>query len=180
MVKEKPIFKQYAQAVRDWFEGCDLAGFNSDNYDVPLLSAEFERAGLQGIDWNPSLLDILKLYRKLYPNTLSDVYKRLTGKELEGAHGAVVDIQGTKEIADILLKGLEVKTVKDVDDFLQGDSKRFDLSGKLYKDTEGVVRYNFGKDKDKSVKDNPGFARWMLNQDFPRETKDKINQILKQ
>ena len=65
MVKDKPFFKQYAQAIRNWFEGCDLAGFNSDNYDIPLLSAEFERVGLEGINWNPNLLDVMKLYRLL-------------------------------------------------------------------------------------------------------------------
>ena len=70
MVVDKPAFKQYAQAIRDWFDGCDLAGFNSNNFDVPLLSAEFERAGLEGINWNPILVDVMQLYRNLFPNTL--------------------------------------------------------------------------------------------------------------
>lgn len=183
-VKDLPTFKQYSQAIRDWFKGCDLAGFNSDNYDVQLLSAEFERAGLDGIDWNPSLLDVLKVYRKLYPNTLSDVYKRLTGEELEGAHGALADIKATKTIFDILLPTLietaeeNLETVSDIDNLLQGEQKRLDLAGKLYIDQEGVVRYNFGKDKGKDVKTNPGFGQWMLNQNFPKETKDKLKQIL--
>lgn len=185
MVKDLPVFKQYASAIRKWFDGCDLAGFNSNNYDVPLLSAEFERSGLEGINWEPNLYDVMLLYRKLFPNTLSDVYKRLTGKELEGAHGAVVDILGTKEIADILLPMLieqsetPIETVKDIDEYLQGENKRFDLAGKLYKDEVGVVRYNFGKDKDKAVADNPGFGRWMLGQSFPQETKNKLKIIIK-
>lgn len=184
MVKDKPPFKQYAQSIRNWFDGCDLAGFNSDNYDIPLLSAEFERSGLQGINWNPALLDIMKLYRLLYPNSLSDVYKRLTGKGLEGAHGALVDILATKEIADILIPKLKettektLETVFEIDDFLQGDKKRFDLAGKLWKDSEDVIRYNFGKDKDKSVKEEQGFGRWMLNQSFSQETKNKLKEIL--
>lgn len=178
MVKDKPTFKQYSQAIRDWFYGCDLAGFNSDNFDIPLLSAEFERAGLGGIDWEPNLLDIFKLYRHLYPNTLSDVYKRLTGKELEDAHSALADITATKEIAEILLKDLQVSSTKEVDELLQGENKRFDLAGKLYIDQDSVVRYSFGKDKGKSVKDNTGFAKWMLGQDFPQETKNKLKQLL--
>lgn len=183
-VKDKPFFKQYASAIRSWFDGCDLAGFNSDNYDVPLLSAEFERAGLEGINWNPTLFDVLKLYRELFPNTLSEVYKRLTGKELEGAHSALIDIQATKEIGDIIFpllvekSDITIETPKDVDEYLQGERRRVDLSGKLWKDSEGVVRYNFGKDKDKSVFDNKGFGQWMLNQSFPKETKDKLKQIL--
>lgn len=182
-VKDAPTFKRLGSSMREWFKDCDLAGYNSDNFDVPLLSAEFERVGLEGINWNPNLLDILKLYRHLYPNTLSAVYERLTGKVLEDAHSADADISATKEISDILIQKLsevEEKSVKNIDNFLQGDKKRFDLAGKLYIDVDGVVRYNFGKDVDKSVKDFPGFAEWMLKQDFPNETKKKIRELLAQ
>ena len=183
IVKDKPFFKQYAQSIRNWFDGCDLAGFNSDNFDIPLLSAEFERSGLEGINWNPNLLDIMKLYRLLYPNTLSDVYKRLTGKELEGAHGALVDIVGTKEIADILLPKLKetteetLETVSDIDSFMQGDKKRFDLAGKMYMDTDGVVKWNFSKNKDKAVLSDLGFVNWFMGQGFPQESKNKVKQL---
>lgn len=183
MVKDKPTFKQYAQAIRDWFKDCDLAGFNSDNYDVPLLSAEFERSGLEGINWNPNLLDIIKLYRLLYPNTLSEVYKRLTGKELEGAHGAVVDILGTKEIADILIPQLndtieeQLVTVSEIDNFMQGDKKRFDLAGKMYTDVDGIVKWNFSKNKDKAVLSDNGFINWFMGQGFPKESKNKIKEL---
>jgi len=179
MVKDCPTFKQVGTSLREWFKDCDLGGYNSNSYDVPLLSAELVRAGLEAIDWNPNLLDALTLYRKLFPNTLSDVYKRLTGKELEGAHGAMADIEASIEIVDIITKDLEENTVEAIDLMLQGDRLRFDLAGKLYKDDEGVVRYNFGKDKDKSVKEESGFARWMLNQSFPAETKNKLREILK-
>lgn len=183
MVKDKPFFKQYSQAIRNWFDGCDLAGFNSDNYDIPLLSAEFERSGLEGINWNPNLLDIMKLYRLLYPNTLSDVYKRLTGKELEGAHGALVDIIGTKEIADILIPKLKevteetLETISDIDSFMQGDKKRFDLASKMYKDTDGVVKWNFSKNKDNAVLADLGFVNWFMGQGFPQESKNKIREL---
>ena len=182
-VKDKPVFRQYAQSVRNWFDGCDLAGFNSDSYDVPLLSAEFERAGLEGINWNPNLLDIIKLYRLLYPNTLSDVYKRLTGKELEGAHGAVADIKATKEIADILIPKLKestedtLETISDIDNFMQGEKKRFDLAGKMYVDADGVVKWNFSKNKDKAVLADLGFVNWFMGQGFPKESKDKIKEL---
>ena len=183
MVKDLPTFKQYAQAIRNWFEGCDLAGFNSDNYDVPLLSAEFERSGLEGISWNPNLLDIIKLYRLLYPNTLSEVYKRLTGKELEGAHGAVADITATKEIADLLIPKLKettedaLETIGDIDSFMQGEKKRFDLAGKMYTDVDGVVKWNFSKNKDKAVLADAGFVNWFNQQGFPQESKNKIKEL---
>lgn len=183
MVKDKPMFKQYAQAIRNWFKDCDLAGFNSNNYDVPLLSAEFERAGLEGIDWNLNLFDVLTLYRNLFPNTLSDVYKKLTGKELEGAHGAVADCIATKEIGDIIFPMLVeksetlIETPKDVDEYLQGDKKRYDLAGKMYTDIDGVVKWNFSKNKDRAVLGDTGFINWFNQQGFPKESKNKIKEL---
>lgn len=177
-VKDSPKFKQIAVSLREWFKDCDLGSYNGNNFDIPLLSAELVRAGLEPIDWNPNLLDALSLYRHLFPNTLSDVYKRLTGKELEGAHGALADVEATFEIAEILTKDLEQQTTEEIDLMLQADKIRVDLAGKLYKDEDGVVRYAFGKDVNKSVKDEPGFAKWMLNNAFPQETKNKLKQIL--
>ena len=177
-VKDAPKFKQIAISLREWFKDCDLGSYNGNNFDIPLLSAELVRAGLEPIDWNPNLLDALSLYRNLFPNTLSDVYKRLTGKELEGAHSALSDVEATFEIAEILTRDLEQQTIEEIDLMLQADKIRVDLAGKLYKDNEGVVRYAFGKDVNKSVKDEPGFAKWMLNNSFPQETKNKLKQIL--
>jgi DNA polymerase-3 subunit epsilon len=183
IVKDKPFFKQYSQSIRAWFDGCDLAGFNSNNYDVPLLSAEFERAGLEGVTWNPNLVDVMQLYRHLFPNTLSDVYERLTGEPLEGAHGALVDCLATKKILDIILPSLvekvevPIETAKDVDEYLQGDKKRFDLAGKMYVDEEGIVRWNFSKNKDKPVLADLGFANWFMLQSFPQESKNKIKEL---
>ncbi len=183
MVKDKPFFSQYAKSLRAWFQDCDLAGFNSDNFDVNLLSSEFVRAELEPIDWNPSLFDVLKLYRDLFPNTLSEVYKRLTGEDLEGAHGALADIIATKVIGDILLPSLieksekPIETTKDIDDYLQGDKKRFDLAGKMYIDSEGVVRWNFSKNKDMPVLEDLGFLGWFNKQNFPQESKNKIIEL---
>jgi DNA polymerase-3 subunit epsilon len=185
MVINSPTFKQLSISLREWFEDCDLGTFNGNSYDIPLLNAELVRAGLEPIDWEFNTFDARILYQKLFPNTLSDIYKRLTGKELENAHNAQSDVDATIEIGDILLnklldenKDLEISNIQDLDLYLQGEKLRVDISGKLYKDVEGVIRYNFGKDRDLSVKENPGFARWMLNQSFAKETKDKLKQIL--
>lgn len=183
MVKDCPTFKQCSKGIWNWFSCCDLAGFNTDTFDIPLLNAEFERAGLEGINWNPNLLDVLKLYRLLYPNNLSSVYKRLTGKELEGAHGALADIAATKEVLDLLLPKLKetteqpVETIADIDAFVQGDKKRFDLAGKMYIDSDGVVKWNFSKNKDKAVLSDLGFVGWFLQQGFPQESKNKIKKL---
>ncbi len=178
MVKDCPKFKQVASSMRSWFDGCDLAGFNSNNYDVPLLSAEFVRAGLKPIDWEPNLLDVLQLYRHLYPNTLSDVYKRLTGKELEGAHEALSDVVATKDICDILLKEMVVETVEGVDKLLQADKIRVDLAGKMYRDSEGVAKWNFGKNKNMPITKNDSFNSWFMKQNFPQNSKDKLTEVI--
>ncbi len=185
MVASSPTFKQLAVSLRAWFENCDLGTFNGNQYDIPLLNAELVRAGLEPINWEFNTFDARVLYQRLFPNTLSDIYKRLTGKDLTNAHSAQADVDASMEIGDILLAKLreqepdiEVNTVKELDLLLQADKKRVDISGKLYEDENGVVRYNFGKDKDKSVKENKGFGQWMLNNSFPVETKNKLKQIL--
>lgn len=185
MVANSPFFKQIAVSLRAWVLDCDFGTFNGNQFDIPMLNAELVRASLEPINWNFSTFDARILYQRLFPNTLSDIYKRLTGKELLDAHSAQADIDATIEVGAILLAKLRevepevaINSVRDLDILLQGDKKRVDISGKLYADTEGVIKYNFGKDRDLSVVDNPGFAKWMLNQNFPAETKNKIKEIL--
>lgn len=174
MVKDSPKFKQIAVNFRKWLENCDFAHYNGDSFDLPLMNAELVRAGLDPIDWEFNSVDVLKLYRQMYPNTLSDVYTRLTGKEPENAHNAVFDLYMTKEILDVLTKDLEDKSTEAVDLLLQGDKKRYDIAGKMYLDSEGVVRWNFGKVKDQPVTSDRGFSNWFLGQNFPQESKNKL------
>ncbi len=185
MVKTAPLFKQIAVSLRAWLVDCDLGTFNGNQFDIPMLNSELVRAGLEPINWDFSTFDARILYQRLFPNTLSDIYKRLTGKELIDAHSAQADVDATIEVGDILLAKLrevepevKINSVKDLDILLQGDKKRVDISGKLYADKDGVVRYNFGKDRDLSVVDHPGFANWMINNNFPAETKAKIKKLL--
>lgn len=177
MVKDSPKFSQVAKSLNEYFDGCDLAGFNSDSYDVNLLVSEMERAGISFDLENRNFVDVLKLYRELFPNKLTDIYKRLFGKELEGAHDAMVDVLATKEVLEkIIDKTLD--TPEKIDYFCQGDKKRVDIAGKMYEDEEGVVRWAFSKNKDMDVKEDRGFANWFLKQDFPQQSKDKLNEIL--
>lgn len=178
MVKDKPTFNQYAKSIRDFFFGCDIGGFNSDSYDLNLLLAEMARTDVEFADWDLNLVDVMKLYRQMFPNTLGEIYKRLFGEELDGAHNALIDIMATEKILDKILPE-NLTTVKEIDEFLQGDKMRVDFAGKLYKDKEGIVRYNFGKSKDKAVKEDKGFGNWMLGQSFPKDTKDKLKELLK-
>jgi DNA polymerase-3 subunit epsilon len=178
MVKDAPKFKQIAKSLVDQLEGCDMGGFNSDSYDINLLLAEMDRAGVDFSIEGRNLVDVMKLYRILYPNTLSDIYKRLIGKDLEGAHDALVDVKATKEILDKILPE-DLETSEDIDLFCQGDKKRVDMAGKIYQDEKGDYRWNFSKNKDELVTADKGFCNWLLSNDFPNETKNKVREIIK-
>lgn len=181
MVKDVPTFKQLASTMHKWFEGCDICGFNSDSFDVNLLLAEMDRADVKFLTWEPNFVDVRKVFQHFYPNTLSDIYKRFFGKELEDSHSAIADLNATNEILEYMLKENpqeDLDTPEKIDLFCQGEKGRVDIAGKLYKDQDGIVRYNFGKARDEKITDNIGFAEWMLKNDFSKDTKDKLKQIL--
>lgn len=180
MVKDAPTFKQISVNLQAWFRGCDIGGFNSDKFDIPLLSAEFNRLGIVFIDWDCSFLDTMKAYRHFYPNTLTAIYARLFGEEFENAHDALNDVLATDAVLEriIELNFEEDVTVQELDDLLQGDRKRFDIAGKIYINSEGVHCWSFGKYIDKPVATDMGFTQWVLSKDFPADTKSKLRVLI--
>jgi DNA polymerase-3 subunit epsilon len=183
IVANAPTFKQLSESLFTYFEGCDLAGFNSEFYDVPLLMKEFSRSGIEFPTWELNSVDVLRFERVLNPNNLGAVYKRYTGKDLEGAHDALKDARATFEILMCQLQkhGKEDITPKDIDLICQGERKRFDLSGKTYLNANGEVCWSIGKNANSPVltKKNIPYLNWVLNSDFPDETKAKLRTLLK-
>lgn len=177
MVKDKPTFSEVAKSIKDFFLGCDLAGYNSDKFDIVLLDAELSRVGLNGIDWDFNSIDVLSLYRKLYPNTLSGVYERLTGKELENAHDALSDIEATIEILETLHDrhlGTDYTSPEAdvIESFVNEGRKRVDVAGYFYEDEEQVIRWSLGKYKDSPVKGtDQGYIRWFEGKMSPNSFK---------
>ena len=180
-VKDKPKFIQIAKSFASWLAGCDLAGYNSDNFDVPMLIEEFNRAGIAFPEEGTQFIDVLKIERKINGHTLSETYKRYTGEELEGAHDALIDIYATMKIFQKQLEAnpLLPSDAGEIEAFCQGDgNKRVDFAGKLY-EKEGQVYWRFGKHRDKLVSETVDYCNWVLQSDFPSETKAQIRKVLK-
>jgi DNA polymerase-3 subunit epsilon len=178
MVKDAPFFSEIAKSLYDVFKDCDIAGYNSNSYDLPLLCEEFARLSILFLNWDYNLIDVLKYERILKPNKLSDVYKRYTGKELEGAHDALVDVKATFEILFNQVYGKDTITAEEIDILCQGNKKRYDIAGKTYINEQGIVCWSFGKLMNKPVLEDKGYLEWVLKNDFPSETKFKLKQIL--
>lgn len=178
-VKDEPKFSAVAKSMLEFFEGCDIGGYNSNEFDVPLLLSEFERYGLTLDISDVAFIDVFKIEKKLHTNKLSDVYKRYTGKDLVNAHAAMADTDATLDIFLGQLEQLDSNMgLTDIDSFTQGDKKRVDLSGRLYEAEDGEWCWGFGKHKDLPLSSNLGYINWVLKSDFPSDTKDKLTEYL--
>lgn len=179
MVATAPTFKQIAKALKEYFYGCDIGGYNSDEFDLPMLIMEFHRCQIEFPDWDLNQVDILKLERKLNSHKLGDTYKRYTGKELDDSHHALVDAKGAFAVLqEQLSKYFQgEQNAAAIDEFIQGEQKRYDYAGKTYIQ-DGVVYWSFGKCKDKPVLDDRGYLNWALNAGFPLETQRKLKDLL--
>lgn len=181
-VKDAKPFRNYAKAINERLHSCDFGGANIANFDIPLIAREMEEAGIIGFpDWDFNIVDPQDLHRKLNPQTLSDLYLLYTGTKLEGAHGALTDTQAAEIVlAHILEKHFKPETTpEELDNFCQGEKRRYDIAGKLYKNSEGVVFWNFTNKKDKPVLDDPGAIVWALKQTFvPEQTKKLLRELI--
>lgn len=184
MVKDQPTFKQISKSLFSFFEGCDIGGYNSDVFDVPLLIQEFHRCEIEFPTWEVFFLDGLKIERIINSHKLEETFKRYTGKTLENAHDALADTQATFEVISEQIGVIngdgtrnEDITIEQLDKFIQGDNLRFDYAGKCYM-KEDVVYWSFGKNKDNPVLDDRGYLNWVLTSDFPIQTKKKLKELL--
>jgi len=181
-VKDAPTFRQIAKSLHEMFDNCDIAGFNSNKFDVPLLIEEFGRAGLSFDVAGRNFVDVQGIFHKMEQRTLVAAYRFYCGKDLNDAHSAVADARATYEV---LLSQLdrypELKNdVKALSEFSSG-GRNVDLAGRMVYDDNNEPIFNFGKNKGKKVKDvvrhEPGFIQWILQGDFPKETKDQVRRL---
>ena len=178
-VQDKPLFRQIAKSFAGWLSGADLAGYNSDNFDIPMLIEEFSRAEITFPEESTNFIDVLKIERKVNSHKLGETYQRYTGEELEGAHDALIDIYATIKIFHQQLKQNPdlPSGAADIETFCQGEFKRVDFAGKLY-EKEGEVYWRFGKHMNQLVSETKSYCNWVLGSDFPSETKAQIRKVL--
>lgn len=181
-VVTEPTFKELAPQVSELIAGCDLAGFNSNRFDIPLLAEELMRAGIDFDMNNRKAIDVQVIFHKKEQRTLSAGYQFYCGKELEGAHGAEADTNATYEILLAQLEKYEDigNTVDALSDF-STHGKRADFAGFILFNDEDQEVFSFGKYKNRTVeevfKENPGYNNWMQNADFPLFTKKVLREI---
>lgn len=193
-VKDEATFKQIAKAVHQFLEGCDLAGFNSNRFDIPILVEEFLRVDIDFEVENRRMIDVQRIYHMMEPRNLSAAYKFYCNKSLENAHSAEADTLATLEILDAMIpryegvkitgkNGKEEEPVKnDMEALHQLTSGRIiDFAQRMIYNDKGVAVFNFGKHSGKPVADvlksEPNYYDWMQKGDFTLDTKRKLTQL---
>ena len=181
-VKDKATFKEVANELDEFIKDCDLAGYNSNRFDIPLLAEEFLRVG---IDFNVSdrkLVDVQNIFHKMEQRTLVAAYKFYCNKDLTDAHSAEADTTATWEILEAQIE--KYADLKNDTEFLSEFSqmnKNVDLLGRFIFNDKNIEVFNFGKHKGKAVTEvlekEPGYYSWMMNGDFPLYTKKVLKAI---
>lgn len=182
-VKDCPTFADVAPQLAATFEGCDLAGFNSNRFDLPLLAEEFMKAGVNIDLSHVQAIDVQNIYHKLEKRTLAAAYKFYCGRDLENAHSALADTQATYEVLQAQLDHYPNDLQNDVD-FLAEFSRmnrNIDFAGRFVYDENGNEIINFGKYKGKAIKDvlsrDPGYYSWIMQGDFTLNTKQVLTKL---
>lgn len=182
-VKDCPTFAHIAKSLSKWMEGCDIAGYNSTKFDVPLLSEEFLRAGIEFDFRKRKLVDVQNIFHKMEQRTLSAAYKFYCKKNLENAHSAEADTLATYEILMAQLD-MYADTLKNDVSFLADfstKSKFADYAGRIIYNDQNVPVFNFGKHKgvpvSKVLATEPSYYSWMMNGDFTLDTKKILTEI---
>lgn len=181
-VADEPTFRQIAKSLLTIFEGCDIAGYNSNKFDVPVLMEEFGRCGINFDISGRRFIDVQNIFHKMEQRTLVAAYRFYCGKNLEDAHSATADTRATLEVLKSQLDrypDLENDVEKLAEFSRQG--RNLDLAGRIVLNDKDEPVFNFGKHKGKRVCDvlrtEPSFFAWIMQGEFSRNTKDVLMQL---
>jgi DNA polymerase-3 subunit epsilon len=182
IVKNEPLFKMIASDIKSMINNCDLAGFNSNKFDIPLLAEELLRSEIDFSLDNVATIDVQNIFHKMEQRTLSAAYQFYCGKSLDNAHSSKADTLATYEVLES-----QIEKYDDLENnvsFLSDFSKRgknVDLAGFIKYNEDNIPCFSFGKHKGKTVdyvlENESGYFGWLLNADFPMYTKKVLTQI---
>ena len=182
MIKDAPTFKQIGNEIKQFLENCDLGGYNSNRFDIPMLMEEFLRADLDVDLTDRKMVDVQHIFYQMEPRTLTAAYKFFCEKELDNAHSAAADIEATIQVLQAQLKrypklGTDINSVLSV----IGEEKIVDYARRFVYNDQNEAVFNFGKFKGKPVVDvlkkEPQYYDWMMKGDFPKHTKKKLTEL---
>lgn len=192
---DKPTFKSLSAEIKKFITGCDLAGYNSLKFDIPMLMEEFLRAGIEYDIKKCHLIDVQNIFMKMEQRTLKAACRFYLDKDLENAHTAEADTIATFEILEAQLDKYKehefidregnksipvINDVKALHEFSQ-HNKNADLMGQIIYNKDGVETFNFGKHRGATVKDvfvkEPAYYGWIMKSDFPQYTKNLLTKL---
>ena len=181
-VKDCPLFKNVAKQLAAQIEGCDLAGYNSNRFDIPHLAEEFLRAGVDIDLTRRKFIDVQTIFYKMEQRTLAAAYKFYCQKSLENAHTAAADTMATYEVLKAQLDRYpELKNDVTFLSEFSSFTNNVDFAGRMVYNEKNQEVFNFGKYKGRLVeevlKQEPAYYSWMMNGDFPLNTKQKLTEI---
>jgi DNA polymerase-3 subunit epsilon len=181
-VKDAPTFLSIAKNLAREIEGCDLAGYNSNKFDIPLLAEEFLRADVDIDMTKRKFIDVQVIFHKMEQRTLGAALKFYCDRDLENAHSAEADTRATYDILKAQLDRYP-SLLNDMASLAEFSShnKNVDFAGRIIYNDKKVEVFNFGKYKGQSVEEvlakDPGYYGWLMNGDFPLHTKKVMTNI---
>jgi DNA polymerase III subunit epsilon len=193
-VRDKPTFKEVAREYARFLEGADLSGFSILKMDVPMLVEEFIRANVDFDYHKKKIIDSQKIFHLMEKRTLAAAYRFYLQKELEDSHTAEADTEAAMEVLLAQVEKYDGQSVTDISGKKIGEIRNdmevlgklisadmVDLAGRIVRNDKGEEIFNFGKHKNKKVtavlKEEPAYYDWMMNGDFPQDTKRKLTEI---
>lgn len=173
-----PTFRQLASGLWDFIKDCDLGGFNNIRFDVPLLAEEFGRVGMAPDFGSINIVDAQIIFHKNEPRDLSSALRFYCDRDMVGAHAAENDIIATWDIFAAQVDKYSLTSIDEIAKEYVWSDNTLDYAGKIAKNEKGEAIFTFGKHKDKRLLDHRDYCVWMLDNDFPTNTKMVIQKII--
>jgi DNA polymerase-3 subunit epsilon len=178
-VQNQPRFRDIARSLFDFLSDCDIAGYNSNAFDIPFLAEEFARCGLQFPQDGTRLIDVCIIFKRKEERTLSAAYRFYCGKMLENAHNAEADVRATYDVFRAQLARYADIGSLSLDELHAYCTRpdTVDYARHLVRNEKGEIVFNFGKHKGEPVTQHPAYVQWMLESEFPEATKMVLRRI---